>query len=349
MIGCGGQAALAAAMVVIACLGLPSGSARAESCVEKGQAAARACMADPTTPENLRVKLRMSMNHEDLATAVENVCILRGEGVKDDCEKPSKESLRDRLRRELDAARPVVERIPEPAVSGCPPGSTYCYKVFMGGGRCEIRRRDGKELETDHSLPVYYDGRTRSIATGLEKCPLEYICIFYETFGAGRPYPGCDKPERALSVKSTPPEPPAAVAPPPAPAPSPPRSILSDPDIEVLIGLPPTSPRAAAPPPPAGGVPKAPFPAGKSPVPDSTITGIESDRAKRVDPGAVTPTPPEHKVDPPKGFAYTRPSTVTIPGDRVGGVKADVRSKGKEEDLAAERDEVLKLLKKPGS
>lgn len=154
----------------------------------------------------------------------------------------------------------------------------------------------------------------------------------------------------------------------------------------------PPIPRAPPSPPHA---PTVYVPTGKSPIPKSDITGIPEDRAKRKDVGPVTPTPPEHKISPPKGFGYAKPPTVhtpptptptvrapivptpaptpptvrppsvptpvvvapgvpvraptiTGPGDRVGGVKADVRSKGKEEDLAAERDEVLKLLKKPG-
>ena len=149
------------------------------------------------------------------------------------------------------------------------------------------------------------------------------------------------------------------------------------------------------------GIPRAPIvhaprptvPSGKSPVPKSDITGIPEDRAKRKDVGPVTPTPPEHKISPPKGFAATPPRmhtpttpsptvhapgaptppptpptasppvtptpivrapepavhapTITGPGDRVGGVKADVKSKGREEDLAKERDDVLKLPRKP--
>lgn len=55
-----------------------------------------------------------------------------------------------------------------------------------------------------------------------------------------------------------------------------------------------------------------PVPAGKSPKPKSDITGLKK----------------------------------TPDGGRVGGVKADVRSTGKEEDLAKERDDVLRLLKR---
>jgi len=103
-------------------------------------------------------------------------------------------------------------------------------------------------------------------------------------------------------------------------------------------------------------VPLRPVPSGKSYNPESTITGIPEDAAKRRDPGAVTPTPPEHKLSPPPGFrapaklpapppSAETPSTITERDP--GGINLDVRPEGHPEDL--DRGEVLKLLKKPGS
>jgi hypothetical protein len=80
-----------------------------------------------------------------------------------------------------------------------------------------------------------------------------------------------------------------------------------------------------------------PVPGGKSKNSNSDITGIPEDKAKSKPLGDVTPTPPERKLDPPKGFRAaptggtpTRPSTSVrlSPADRSNNSNSDITGPG---------------------
>ena len=159
--------------------------------------------------------------------------------------------------------------------------------------------------------PYSFDGISSEEYVSVDVCPKDLICEFYRAYGSGMPE-GCTE-----AVKLVPPPPatpkgllPGAEASAPAvPGDSPPAMEL-DADIKAILGI-PSEPRT----PPL---------------------------AKGVTPTTLKPVPSGHSVNPT--------STITSRdwGDKApGGVRLDVESKGHAEQL--DRDEVLKLLRKPGS
>lgn len=86
-----------------------------------------------------------------------------------------------------------------------------------------------------------------------------------------------------------------------------------------------------------------PTPAKPPPVPQPTETPAAK-TVREVLEQQQNPTPPPTSGSPPSGG---QPTGGPATGQKAGGVRLDVKSQGKTEDL--DRNDVLKLLRKPGT
>ena len=134
------------------------------------------------------------------------------------------------------------------------------------------------------------------------------------------------------------------------------------------VGPQPVTPRAPAqPPPPVGAPPNKSTVTGivkpKQDMPTTAPTPVKPPPAAQPDTGSnktvreileqqqnLSPQPQQNPApQPATGSAPSggQPGAAPVPGQKAGGVRLDVQSKGRAEDL--DRNDVLKLLRKPGT
>jgi hypothetical protein len=237
-------------------------------------------------------------------------------------------SLRERLREALTPPPPPME--PEPAVQRCPAKDGLCYAVVLGATKCKVWRTMGRPLPP----PFSYDGLSSEEYVDVDQCPKDLICEFYKSFGKGMP-DGC--PEDAAVPAA--PKPALEVA-----TPSP--TLFTDPE---------PGPSPAAP-----TDPRVTVPSIRTPTVKVTVPTVRTPTVKVTVPSVRTPTTPNPSapsvrtpatLNPiPSGRTPNPASTITSRewGDQPpGGVRIDVKPEGETEQL--DRNEVLKLLRKPGS
>jgi hypothetical protein len=261
-------------------------------------------------------------------------------------------SLRERLREALTPPPPPME--PEPAVQRCPAKDGLCYTVVLGATKCKVWRTMGRPLPP----PFSYDGLSSEEYVDVDQCPKDLICEFYKSFGKGMP-DGCPDdaavppaPKPALEV--TTPTPTLFTDPEPGPSPAAP----TDPRVTVPSIRTPTVkvtvPTVRTP------TVKVTVPTVRTPTVKVTVPTVRTPTVKVTVPSVRTPTTPNPSapsvhtpatLNPiPSGRTPNPASTITSRewGDQPpGGVRIDVKPEGETEQL--DRNEVLKLLRKPGS
>ena len=265
-------------------------------------------------------------------------CTGRAESAQKECEGGDRgPSLRERLREALAPPPPPVE--PEPAVQRCPAKDGLCYAVVLGATKCKVWRTMGRPLPP----PFSYDGLSSEEYVDVDQCPKDLICEFYRSFGKGMP-DGCPGAMKVVAPTSPDLDAPTTLKPSVPSVRTPTTFEPSVPSIRTPTVLDPSVPSIRTP-----------------TVLDPSVPSVRTPTVKVTVPSVRTPVTPNPSVPSvrtpttlnpiPSGRTPNPASTITSRewGDQPpGGVRIDVESKP-QTDERLDRNEVLKLLRKPGS